>query len=97
MSKSVNKDIDTDEVVKDILANVMHMTYKKDPDDPEKSIALWRKHIDETCHDAEKFFGNNSQGYDQYLTFVKANDKDKYMLAQQKAKQKALQKQLLQR
>jgi hypothetical protein len=57
----------TKEECSEILAGVLHDLA------PNVSKEDWKKHIDSTAHDAKAFFGDNGEGYNQYLSFQSVN------------------------
>lgn len=59
--------------IKNILASVLHDL------NPSRSVEEWAKHIDDTAHNPQKFFGNNGEGFEEYVRFTAVYDRDKYL------------------
>lgn len=44
---------------------------------PGRSLQEWEEHVRKTCGNPKDFFGDNGEGYNEYLAFVSTFDKNK--------------------
>lgn len=75
------KEVDTAQ----LMGHILHAA------NPSRSVEEWTQHTLETGDDAKAFFGSNGIGYEEYLSFVSRNDRDKVTKQlKEKARKRAL-------